>query len=372
MSNRVFEFFNTNSNSAEWNNWKWQYANRITDVGSLSKIIALTEKEKEDINSCISPYSMAITPYYASLMSETDSTCPIRMQSVPSVKETIIHTGEMSDPLAEVASSPVTNIVHRYPDRVLFLISHQCAVYCRHCIRKIRVGDEGFCLGEKEKAAAIDYIAKTTRIRDVLISGGDPLAMEDDYLEDILARLSAIDHVEIIRIGTRVPVVMPMRITSSLLDMLRRFHPLWINTQFNHPKELSESAVEACAAIADAGIPIGNQSVLLRGVNDNYDTMRELLVRLVKARVRPYYLYQCDLNEGIGHFRTKVDVGIKLIEQLTGNITGFAVPKYVIDAPGGGGKIPVNPNFVASYENGEIVMRNYEGKTYIYKEYITE
>jgi len=372
LNNKVFEYFDVTKSDLRWNDWRWQYRNRISDVDTLSKIVDLSELEKAEINRCLSAYSMAITPYYASLMSKDDTLCPIRMQAIPSIKETIVHIGEMTDPLAEEASSPVANIVHRYPDRVLFLVSHQCAVYCRHCIRKIRVGDEGFYLSEKEKNAAIEYIAKTPQIRDVLISGGDPLAMGDDYLEDILSRLSKIEHIEIIRIGTRVPVVMPMRITESLLTMLRKYHPLWLNTQFNHPKELTKEAVDACNMLSDAGIPLGNQSVLLRGINDDIDTMKELLLGLVKARVRPYYLYQCDLNEGIGHFRTKVDVGIKIIEQLTGTITGFAIPKYVIDTPGGGGKIPINPNFVVSHEDQSITMKNYEGKTFIYTEYITE
>ena len=372
MNNRVFEYFNIEKDDVRWNDWRWQYRNRIVDVETLAKIISLTDQEKEDINRCSDMYSMAITPYYASLMSATDASCPLRRQAVPSIKETIIHSGEMSDPLCEASSSPVANIVHRYPDRVLFLVSHQCAMYCRHCIRKIRVGDEGFILSEQEKQAAIEYIEKNKQIRDVLISGGDPLAMGDEYIEDIVSRIRKIEHVEIIRIGTRIPVVMPMRITESLLSMLKKYHPLWINTQFNHYDELTEESIKACGDIVDAGIPLGNQSVLLRGINDDVETMKKLLLGLVKARIRPYYLYQCDLNEGIGHFRTKVNVGIKLLEQLTGNITGFAVPKYVIDTPGGGGKIPVNPDFVISSSNGVIVMKNYEGKVYTYQEFITE
>ena len=372
MSDKVLSHFGVTKDSSNWLDWHWQYRNRITDVATLSKIIELSETEKKEIESCIDSYSMAITPYYASLMSETDKLCPIRMQSVPSIKETIVHSGEDKDPLCEEKSSPVPNIVHRYPDRVLFLVSHQCPMYCRHCIRKVRVGDEGFFLKEDEINTAVEYIAKTEQVRDVLVSGGDPLAMSDEYLETILEKIYRIPHVEIIRIGTRIPAVMPMRITDSLLTMLRKYHPLWINTQFNHPKELSDDAVRACAAIADAGIPIGNQSVLLRGINDNVPTMKELLLKLVKARVRPYYLYQCDLNEGNGHFRTKVETGVKIIEELTGKITGFAVPKFVIDAPGGGGKIPVNPNYIESYEDGKVVMRNYEGKTYTYTEYMTD
>ncbi|MCL1830508.1 MAG: KamA family radical SAM protein [Oscillospiraceae bacterium] len=372
MNDRVFKHFGVYPNDPLWDDWHWQYRHRITDVDTLAEITTLSEQEKQEIEICLGNYSMAITPYYASLMSVDDSSCPIRMQSVPSIKEQIVHEGEMVDPLAEEASSPVPNIVHRYPDRVLFLVSHQCAVYCRHCIRKVRVGDEGFLLSEQEINRGVEYIAATPAIRDVLISGGDPLALGDDYLESILQKLFAIDHVEIIRIGTRIPVVMPMRITESLLDMLKKYHPLWINTQFNHPNELSHQAVAACNAIVDAGIPLSNQSVLLRNINDDYETMKSLLLGLVKARVRPYYLYQCDLNEGIGHFRTKVDVGIKLIESLTGNITGFAIPKFVIDAPGGGGKIPINPDFIASRTECEMVMRNYQGNLYRYIEYLTE
>ena len=371
MDGKVFKYFQIDSGSPLWNDWHWQYRNRITDADTLAEIITLTDEEKRDIQKCLATYPMAITPYYASLMSEGDRSCPIRMQAVPCIKESIVHEGEMVDPLDEEKSSPVPNIVHRYPDRVLFLVSRQCAMYCRHCVRKVKVAEEGFCLNEDEIRAAIGYIERTPAIRDVLISGGDPLAMGDDFLEDILARLHRIEHLDIIRIGTRMPVVLPMRITGSLVKMLRKYHPLWINTQFNHPKELTRQAIEACAEIVDGGIPLGNQSVLLRGINDDYETMKGLLLGLVKARIRPYYLYQCDLSEGIGHFRTRTDTGVKLIEQLTGNITGFAVPKYVIDTPEGG-KIPINPEYVVSCENGEMILRNYQGRMFRYKEYITE
>ena len=309
---------------------------------------------------------MAITPYYASLMDPDDPMCPVRMQAVPTIDETRVLPYEMADPLSEERDSPVPNIVHRYPDRVLFLVTHQCAMYCRHCTRRRTVGEEDLFITEAEIEKAVGYIAKTPAVRDVLISGGDPLTMSDSALERIIMKLRAIDHVEVIRIGTRVPVVLPMRITPELLSMLKKYQPIWINTHFNHPKELTKESLKACADIVDAGIPLGNQSVLLRNINDNTETMKELLLKLVKARVRPYYLYQCDLSQGIGHFRTKVETGTQIIHDLTGTISGYAVPKFVIDAPNGGGKVPINSEYVISKDDKEVVMRNYKGDTYIY------
>jgi lysine 2,3-aminomutase len=256
--------------------------------------------------------------------------------------------------------------VHRYPDRVLFLITHQCAMYCRHCTRRRTVGEEDRVISDHAVEQAASYIEGNPKIRDVLLSGGDPLTMSDEKLERIIARLRKIPHVEVIRIGTRVPVVMPMRITDGLTEMLRKYQPVWINTHFNHPKELTAEALAACARIIDAGIPLGNQSVLLRGINDSAETMKELLLRLVKARVRPYYLYQCDLSRGISHFRTRVEKGIEIIHDLQGNISGYAIPKFVIDAPGGGGKVPVNPEYVISMDDEKVVMRNYMGDIYTY------
>ncbi|MCL2125882.1 MAG: KamA family radical SAM protein [Oscillospiraceae bacterium] len=366
MNDRVFSYYGINKDSPEWRDWKWQYENRITTASELSKIITLNEQEMQDISSCLKGFRMAITPYFASLIDPDDRVCPIKMQAVPSINETHIHPWENRDPLNEESASPVPNVVHRYPDRVLFLVTRQCATYCRHCIRKRHVGEEDFVISEEEKNNAIKYISETKQIRDVLISGGDPLTMSDNALEDIISKLRAIDHVDIIRIGTRIPVTMPMRITPGLLAMLRRYHPIWINTHFNHPRELAPDAVAACESIVDAGIPLGNQSVLLRNINDDADTMKELLLKLVKARIRPYYIYQCDLCEGIGHFRTKVETGIEILKSLNGYISGLAVPKFVIDAPGGGGKIPINPDYVVSLDDEKIVMLNYLGDAYAY------
>lgn len=348
-----------------WYDWKWQFAHRITDAQALSKVVDLTEPEKEDISQCLKKFRMAITPYYASLITNHKND-PLRRQAIPSIQETFFHEDDLSDPLKEEADSPVPHIVHRYPDRVLFLVTYVCSMYCRHCTRRRVVGEGDKVITERELKTALEYIRSHREIRDVLISGGDPLVMSTKRLEHIISQLRAIPHVDILRIGTRVPVVMPMRITTELLDMLKKYHPIWINTHFNHPAEITEDAQRACTAIVDAGIPLGNQSVLLRGINDDVETMRELLLKLVHSRVRPYYLYQCDLAQGIAHFRTHVDTGVNIIHALTGNISGYAIPKYVIDAPGGGGKIPVGYNYVLHQNEEEIVMENYKGEVYKY------
>jgi len=366
MNDRVFSCFGVIPGSPEWHDWKWQYKNRIASVDILSQVINLSENEKKDISLCLEGFRMAITPYFASLMDPDDPGCPIRMQVVPTINETRVLPWEKKDPLNEENVSPVPGVVHRYPDRALFLVTRQCATYCRHCIRKRHVGEEDYVIGKAEKEKAIEYIATTPRIRDVLISGGDPLTISDGDLEDIISRLRAIEHVEIIRIGTRVPVTLPMRITPALLAMMKKYQPIWINTHFNHPRELTAESTKACADIVDAGIPLGNQSVLLKNINDNTQIMKELLLKLVKARIRPYYIYQCDLCEGIGHFRTRVEKGIEILKDLTGYISGYAVPKFVIDAPGGGGKVPVNPEYIVSIDDAKIVMRNYKGDIYSY------
>ena len=349
-----------------WNDWKWQFRHRITSTDQLKRILPLTEQEEAEINTCLGAFRMAITPYYASLINPRDPNDPIRKQSVPSILETRADENDLSDPLGEMADSPVPHVVHRYPDRVLLLVTLQCAMYCRHCTRRRAVGEEDKPITEAQLQKAVGYIRSHAEIRDVLISGGDPLTMSTLKLEHIIASLRAIEHVEIIRIGTRVPVVMPMRITQELTDMLRKYHPIWINTHFNHPNELTPESTRACAALVDAGIPLGNQTVLLRGVNDNAETMKRLLLGLVKMRVRPYYLYQCDLSCGIGHFRTRVEAGIEIMHQLTGNISGYALPKYVIDAPGGGGKIPLGYDYVVSRDDKEVVLENYRGQHYRY------
>ena len=365
-NNKVFSFFNVSPDSPEWNDWKWQISHRITTVEALSEIIPLSEKEKQEIEESLGLFRMAITPYYASLMDPQDPSCPIRLQAIPSIAETHVEQWEMNDPLNEDRDSPVPHIVHRYPDRALFLVTHQCATYCRHCVRKRYVGEEDSPITKAEREKAIAYIAGTPGIRDVLVSGGDPLSLSDDSLEETISRLRAIPHVEIIRIGTRIPVVLPMRVNPALLSMLKKYHPIWMNVHFNHPRELTPESRRACAGIADAGIPLGNQSVLLRNINDNTETMKELLLKLVQARVRPYYIYQCDLCEGIEHFRTRVETGIEIIRSLTGNISGFAIPRFVIDAPNGGGKVPINPDFVVSLDDEKVLMRNYEGRVYTY------
>ena len=366
MNEKVFSFFGIKPDSSNWNDWHWQYANRITTVEALAEILSLSEKDKEDIALSLSRFRMAITPYFASLIDPDNQACPLRLQAVPSLRETFVQPWEAKDPLSEEKNSPVSNIVHRYPDRVLFLVTRQCAMYCRHCVRKRHVGEEDFLISQDKKEKAIQYIAGMPQIRDVLISGGDPLTMSDEALEDIIARLRAIEHVEIIRIGTRIPAVLPMRVTPALLRMLKKYHPIWMNLHFNHPLELTGQSCKACADIADAGIPLGNQTVLLKGVNDNIGVMKELLLKLVQARVRPYYIYQCDLFEGSEHFRTKVETGIEMIRSLTGSISGFAIPKFVIDAPDGGGKVPLNPDNIVSLDDEKIVMRNYEGRIFVY------
>lgn len=349
-----------------WNDWKWQYAHRITTVDQLKRVLPLSQKEQNEIETCLGAFRMAITPYYASLIDPGDPNDPIRKQAVPSILETRPDHNDMTDPLGEMEDSPVEHVVHRYPDRVLLLVTLQCSMYCRHCTRRRVVGEEDLPISETALQKAVEYIRSHDEIRDVLISGGDPLTMSTAKLEHIVSALRAIEHVEIIRIGTRVPVVMPMRITSELTDMLKKYHPIWINTHFNHPNELTPEAARACAAIVDAGIPLGNQTVLLKGVNDDAETMKRLLLGLVKMRVRPYYLYQCDLSCGIGHFRTKVETGIEIMHALTGNISGYALPKYVIDAPGGGGKIPVAYDYVVKKDDKEVVLENYLGKRYRY------
>lgn len=358
----------------EWMDWKWQVRNRITDVETLKEVINITEEEEKEIGEVLKKFRMGITPYYASLMDPNDPNCPIRKQAVPTIMETYESVADMEDPLSEDEDSPVPGITHRYPDRVLFLITDQCSMYCRHCTRRRFAGqqDAGVPMDKIEKG--IEYIRNTKEVRDVLLSGGDALLISDDKLEYIIKELRKIPHVEIIRIGSRTPVVMPMRITDDLVNMLKKYHPIWLNMHFNHPKEITEEAKEAARKMADAGIPLGNQTVLLRGINDNSKTMMDLVHGLVKMRIRPYYIYQCDLSMGIEHFRTKVSKGLEIMESLRGHTSGFAVPTFVVDAPGGGGKIPVMPNYVISMSPTKLVLRNYEGviTTYTEPQYIEE
>lgn len=358
----------------QWNDWKWQVRNRITTVEQLKKVINITSEEEVAIEKVLGTLRMGITPYYASLMDPNDPHDPVRKQAVPTIAELNFSDADMLDPLHEDGDSPVPGLTHRYPDRVLFLITDMCSMYCRHCTRRRFAGHTDGSMPMERIDKAIEYIRNTPQVRDVLLSGGDALLVSDDVLEYIIKKLREIEHVEIVRIGTRTPVVNPMRITPELVNMLKKYHPIWLNTHFNHPKEVTEYSKKACQLLADAGVPLGNQSVLLRGVNDCVYIQRKLVHELVKMRVRPYYLYQCDLSQGIEHFRTKVSKGIEIIEGLRGHTSGFCVPTFVVDAPGGGGKTPVMPQYVISQSPTKVVLRNFEGviTTYTEPEYIEE
>lgn len=357
-----------NVTDTEWNDWKWQVRNRITTLDQLKNIINLTPEEEEGIQRCLETLRMAITPYYAMQMDPDNPACPIRKQAVPIGAELQDSVWNYDDPLHEEADSPVPGITHRYPDRVLLLVTDQCSMYCRHCTRRRMVGGNDQPLPSSNIDRAIEYIKKTPEIRDVLISGGDSLLISDDMIEYILKELRMIEHVEIIRFGSRTPVVMPQRITDNLVNIIKKYHPVWLNTHFNHPSEITKEAQEACSRLADAGVPLGNQSVLLKGVNDCPYIIKNLVHKLVKMRVRPYYLYQCDLSHGIDHFRTSVAKGIEIVELLRGHTSGYAVPTFVVDAPGGGGKIPVGPQYLISQSSDKVILRNYEGVICSYTE----
>jgi len=351
----------------QWNNWRWQLSNRINTAEEFEKILKLTDGERKAL-SAGNLFRVDITPYFASLIDPDDPGDPIRRQVVPTVAEMVPFTAMMEDSLAEDRHSPVPGLVHRYPDRVLMLVTTQCASYCRYCTRSRIVGDPAAQFSRAEFEMQIDYLKRTPQVRDVLLSGGDPLVLAPKILEEILGRLREIPHIEVLRIGTRVPVFLPMRVTAELTDMLQKYHPLWMNIHVNHPNEISGELAQACDRLTRAGIPLGNQAVLLAGVNDNVHIQRELVHALVRIRVRPYYLYQCDLVEGAGHFRTPVAKGIEIMEGLRGHTSGFAVHQYIIDAPGGGGKIPVAPNYLLSMSDHKVVLRNYEGYVTTYEE----
>ena len=353
---------------ALWNDWRWQMEHRLTTAEELSRFLTLSRNEAMIVKKSLATLRMAVTPYYASLIDRGDPNCPIRRQAIPTLKETLIASTDLLDPLHEDVDSPVPGLTHRYPDRCILLVTDQCSMYCRHCTRRRFAGQSDHARSREQIEACIEYIRRTPEIRDVLVTGGDPLTLSDETLEWILGSIRAIGHVEIIRIGTRVPVVLPMRITEELCSMLRRFHPLWINVQFNHPAEITPESAQACIRLADAGIPLGNQSVLLKGINDCPYIFRELNQGLLKIRVRPYYIYQCDLSRGIEHFRTSIGKGIEIMEFLRGHTSGLAVPTFVVDAPGGGGKIPVTPNYVVSRSDRKTVLRNYEGVLTVYTE----
>ncbi len=352
----------------QWNDWKWQVKNRVETLEQLKKYVTLTEEEEEGVKLSLTTLRMAITPYYISLIDPNNPHCPIRKQSIPTAAEVYQSPADMLDPLHEDEDSPAPGLTHRYPDRVLFLITDMCSMYCRHCTRRRFAGQNDCETTSGRIDKAIAYIASNPVVRDVVLSGGDALLVSDKMLESIISRLRDIPHVEVIRIGSRTPVVLPQRITDDLVNMLKKYHPIWLNTHFNHPDEVTEESIEACAKLANVGVPLGNQSVLLRGINDSTMVMKDLMHKLVKMRVRPYYIYQCDLSMGLEHFRTPVSKGIEIIEGLRGHTSGYAVPTFVVDAPGGGGKIPVMPNYVVSQAPGKVILRNYEGVITTYSE----
>lgn len=353
----------------DWNDWKWQLRNRITTLAQLQKLLpSLTPEELAGTQLANHKLALAITPYFFNLIDPGNENCPIRRQIVPRIEETHTAPWEMSDPCGEDAHSPVPGLVHRYPDRVLFLVTDRCAAYCRYCTRSRLVSNASGYDFHPEFDKQIAYIESHPKIRDVLMSGGDPLLFSDEKIEYLLHRLRSIPHVEFLRIGTRIPIFLPQRITPELCAMLKQFHPLFISIHSNHPRELTTEARTALERLADAGIPLGNQSVLLSQVNDDVTTMRALVHKLLMCRVKPYYLYQCDLIKGSAHLRSSVEKGLQIIEQLRGHTSGYAVPTYVIDAPGGGGKVPISPGYVLSRNTDRLVIRNYEGKIFEYPE----
>ncbi|MDD4614544.1 MAG: lysine 2,3-aminomutase [Caldisericia bacterium] len=374
MTSQSEQHFRSNfsdGTESNWSDWKWQLKHCIRSVETFEKVLGIqfSAEEKEDLQKTVNKFPVSITPYYLSLIDTKNmNEDPVFRQSFPSVQELEVSRCDMKDPLSEDADSPVPCITHRYPDRVLFLVSNTCAMYCRHCTRKRKVGDIDSIPDREQILKGMQYIKETKQVRDVLLSGGDPFLLSDEYLDWILTELQAIDHIEVIRIGSRVPAVLPFRITDSLVNVLKKHQPVWVNTQFNHPREITKSSRTALRKLADAGIPLGNQSVLLAGVNDCPRIMRALVHKLVANRVRPYYLYQCDLSEGLSHFRTPIGKGIEIMESLIGHTSGFCVPRYVIDAPGGGGKIPVMPNYLISWSTNKVILRNYEGIITTYKE----
>lgn len=356
------------SRPESWYDWKWQLKNRITSLEAIRDLLPLTRREEEGIKRAQGRLAMAITPYFFSLIDRQDPKCPIRKQAVPRLEEFSLSSCELVDPCSEDSHSPVPGLVHRYPDRALLIVNDSCAMYCRYCTRRRMVGAEHEPMSIERFEEAFKYIKSKKTIRDVLISGGDPLMMKTEQLEGYLSKLRSIPHLDIIRLGTRVPVTLPMRVNEELVAMLRKYQPLYMSLHFSHPKEITPEVAKACAMLSDAGIPLGSQTVLLRGINDKPTVMKKLMHELLKIRVRPYYLYQCDMAMGTGHFRTPVSVGINIMEELRGHTTGYAVPTFVIDAPGGGGKIPVTPTYLISQAKGRMTLRNYENKIYQYVE----
>lgn len=353
---------------SDWDNWVWQQQKRLKSIEQLEKVIAVTQEERDAFYASDQLFHMGITPYYASLMDSNDPHCPIRLQSVPSQGELTVLPSELEDPLAEEQYMPVPGITHRYPDRVLFYTTHNCPVYCRHCTRKRKVSDPSTSVGLSQLEQGFDYIAAHPEVRDVLVSGGDPLSNSDDRLEFILSRLRAIDHVEVIRIGTRNLVTLPQRVTQKLADVIRKYHPVLVHTHFNHPKECTQEAFDACARLIDAGCILNNQMVLLKGINDRAEIVKELNHKLLLMRVQPYYMLQCDMAQGISHFRTPIQVGIDILDQLRGWTSGMAIPHFVVDLPGGGGKVSLLPEYVIKREGKKWLFRNYKNEHFEYIE----
>ena len=361
--------FWSNVPDADWNDHRWQLKNRITTLAQLERLMpTLTPEEHAGVMLANTKLSLAITPYFFNLIDLADEKCPVRRQVIPSIEETHTASWEMSDPCGEDAHSPVPGLVHRYPDRVLFLVTDRCASYCRYCTRSRLVSNAAGYDFHPEFDKQLDYIRRTPSIRDVLLSGGDPLLLSDEKLDFLLTRLRAIPHVEFVRIGSRIPVFLPQRITPELCAMLKKHHPLFVSMHANHPRELTTEVRAALGRLADAGIPLGCQTVLLRDVNDDVTVMRALMQKLLLCRVKPYYLYQCDLIAGSAHLRASVRRGLEIMEKLRGHTTGYAVPQYVIDAPGGGGKVPVNPEYILNHNADRVLIRNFEGKIFEYPE----
>ncbi len=367
----IAEAIDKSADKANWKNWKWQLRHSINSLERLEQILGIPfdDKERRKLEETLDTFPMSITPYYLSLIDHDDyRNDPVYRQAVPQPSELVMNSCDMEDPLAEDKDSPVPHLTHRYPDRVLLHASNTCSMYCRHCTRKRKVGDKERIPELEELQLALDYIRDHEEVRDVLISGGDPLMLSDTALDSLLESITSIPHVQIVRIGTRMPVVLPYRITDELIEILKKYKPLYVNTHFNHPREVTKSSRIALEKLADAGIVLGNQSVLLAGINDCPRILKSLFHSLLENRVRPYYLYQCDLSEGLSHFRTPVGKGIEIMESLIGHTSGLAVPTYVIDAPGGGGKIPVMPQYLISWSTNKVVLRNYEGVITTYRE----
>ena len=352
---------------AEWHDWRWQLRNRVSNLQRLENIMRLSDDERASVLRLGGRLPVGITPYYAALLDSDDASQGLRRTMVPVGDEFIDHPGEEADPLHEDADMPVPGLVHRYPDRVLFLVTSFCAVYCRYCTRSRLVGKTGeYHFNQAQFELALDYLRRTPSVRDVLISGGDPLTMNDDRLDWLLGSLRAIPHIEFVRIGSKVPAVLPQRITPELCERLKRHHPLWLSVHFTHPDEITPEVAQACGRLADAGIPLGSQTVLMKGVNDDPEIMKRMMQALLRIRVRPYYIYQCDPIPGSAHFRTPVETGLRIIEALRGHTTGYAVPQFVIDAPGGGGKVPLAPEYFQGRDGDHVVLRNYEGRIFRY------